>query len=313
MGGAGHFYPEAGSVINYTSEIDRNGLYRLSPVGEMTSELSAFAEKNRDIGISYAPFGIVLDYYHGMFPGDTRIAEKSVFGALPYNDGDQMTLDLLESFFPGSFETIDCDESTYQVNGPYGDTCDVLLQNASSEVLESYPCLILSGDITLSKSEAERYKSYAENGGTLILNTAYLKFFPEYKNKSGSIAVGDGTVIVYGPDYDISLLDAIIKEQLNRLLPFKVSGSAEYLINIKDGSLIVTLINNDGYYYNRITGEYIDTDAAGRVTVEYNGTARVKRIKELWSDEYIASGKQNKKSCTVTLSPGEVKILEFIF
>lgn len=315
MGGASHFYPEAGAVINFTSNIDENGLYKLSPVGEMSKSLNSFVNNNPDVGISYVPFGLVIDYYHGMFPGDTEIASKKVFQAFDYTQGDEMTYEILESFFPGSWKTIGYDESTYQVNGPYGDTCDVLLQNASQEVLDSYPCLILSGNLNLSKEEAERYVSYAEDGGALILNTAYLRFFPEYLQIYNGelrqdIAVGEGKVIIYGTDYSLSELDGIIKEQIAKLIPFKISDDVEYLVNIKENSIILTLINNAGYYYDRLSGEYIDYSKTLSVDISYMRKGEVTEIKELWSGKTLS---KSRRSINVNLAPGEVKILEFSF
>lgn len=315
LGGASHFYPEAGAVVNFTSEIDENGCYKLSPIGEMTKQLNAFAKNNPDVGISYIPFGIVIDYYHGMFPGDTIIAPKQVFRAFDYTAGDEMTYNLLDTFFPGSWKNIGYDEATYMVNGPYGDTCDVLLQNASQKVLESYPCLILSGNLELSARETERYKAYTENGGTLILNTAYLSFFPEYAalyngNTRHDINVGEGKVIIYGSDYSVSALDGIIKEQLKKYIPFDFSSDVEYLVNVKDNSFIVTLINNEGYYYDRLTGEYTDATKAKDITVSYTAKGEVTKITELWSGTRLS---RNQRSVNVHLAPGEVKILEFSF
>lgn len=315
MGGASHFFPEAGAVINFTSEIDENGCYKLSPIGETTKRLNSFVKSNPDVGISYIPFGIVIDYYHGMFPGDTTIAPKQVFRYFDYTAGDEMTYQLLDTFFPGSWKTIGYDESTYQVNGPYGDTCDVLLQNASQKVLNSYPCIILSGNLELSAQEISRYKTYAENGGTLILNTAYLSFFPEYAalyngSTRHDIKAGAGEVIIYGSDYSVSALDGIIKEQLKKYIPFEFSSDVEYLVNVKENSFIVTLINNAGYYYDRSSGEYIDESKAVDLTVKYTAKGVVKSVKELWSGKTLT---RSSRSVTLNLAPGEVKILEFSF
>lgn len=315
MGGASHFYPEAGAVINFTSEKDENGNYKLSPVGEMTKQLNSFVGKNSDVGVSYNPFGIVIDYYHGMFPGDTVIASKQAFQAFSYTQGDEMTYELIDKFFPGSWKTIGNDESTYQVNGPYGDTCDVLLQNASAEVIGSYPCIILSGNLNLSEAEAQKYTAYAENGGTLILNSAFLRFFPEYSALYGgtgrqTVATGKGEVIIYGPDYSLTELDGIIREKLAEYIPFSISENVEYLVNVKKNSVILTLINNSGYYYDRQNGEYIDETKAISLDVSYTKKGKVKKIKELWSGKTLSA---DSRSVTVKLAPGEVKILEFSF
>ena len=314
MGGASHFYPEAGLTINFTSE-KVGDFYKLSPVGEMTQQIQTFTEQNSNIGINYIPFGIVLDYYHGMYPGDYTTLPKRVFQVFRYNDGDEMSFDLLDMFFPDSWNVKLGEESNYHVNGPYGDTCDVLLQNASQEVLNSYPCLILSGDISLSDEEASRYRSYVKQGGTLILNTAYLKFFPEYEERYDGearldISDGSGTVIVYGPDYSVEGLDAIIREQLARLVPFSFSEDVEYLVNVKNGSLIVTLINNNGYRYSHyLGGERIDESQTIDLTLTYTGNLQVKGVKELWYGDTLPTSASQQ----ITLAPGDAKVIEFYF
>ena len=202
------------------------------------------------------------------------------------------------------------------MNGPYGDTCDALLQNASQEVLNSYPCLILSGSITLSGGESNRYINYVKQGGTLVLNTAYLQFFPDYKSKySGSgakeFADGKGKVIVYGPDYDVTALDGIIKDQLSKLVPFTVTGGQiEHIINIKDGTMYVTLINNDGYTNTPQGDAAMDNSKTKNVTVTYTGNLTVKSVAEIYSKTKVTlSG----KSVSISVKPGDGKVLEFKF
>ena len=58
-----------------------------------------------------------------------------------------MTWDLINLIWPGCWEVMGRNHAGAMVNGPLGDTFDILLQNAPQRVLNSYPCLILSGDI----------------------------------------------------------------------------------------------------------------------------------------------------------------------
>ncbi len=315
MGGASHFYPEAGAVINFLSEENSDGVYKLSPIGEMTKNMTDFVNNNRDIGINYIPFGLVLDYYHGMYTGRITVSQLRAFQVFPYNDGDHMIWNVLNSFFPNSWEVHMGQESNYLVNGPYGDTCDVLLQNASQEVLNSYPCLILAGNIELSSAEVKRYENYVKQGGVLILNTAYLKYFPEYQklyngNSRQDISLNGGKVIIYGDDFEIAELDGIIRDMLAEYVPFTFSEDVEYMINVKNGSLILTVINNDGHRNRREDGgPVIDESKTKELTISYTGNLKVKRVSEWWYGEKLTSNNEIK----VTLTPGDAKVIEFYF
>ncbi len=315
MGGASHFYPEAGAVINFLSEENDAGVYKLSPIGEMTKDMTEFVNNNRDIGINYIPFGLVLDYYHGMYTGRITVSQLRSFQVFPYNDGDHMIWNVLNSFFPDSWNVHLGQEGNYMVNGPYGDTCDVLLQNASQDVLNSYPCLILAGNIELSGEEVKRYENYVKQGGTLILNTAYLDYFPEYKKlydgeSRQDIDVNGGTVIVYGGDFEIKELDGIIRDMLAKYVPFTFSEDVEYMINVKNGSFIVTVINNNGHKNLKDQGgPVIDASKTIDLTIKYTGSLKAKRVSELWYGESLPTGNEVK----VTLTPGDAKVIEFYF
>ncbi len=235
-----------------------------------------------------------------------------------------MTWDLFRLLYPnaGFFNfkyitgvNVQPPEEMHQVNTPYGDTHDVLLQNASQKVLNSYPCLVLGGDINLSAAEAKRYVEYVKQGGTLILNTAYLSYFSDYKSsyKGGTrqdIKDGKGTVIVYGPDYSVTNLDSILREQLAKLVPFSFSKDVEYLVNVKNGSLIVTVINNTGVTKEPNKKEVVDSSKSINLTVKYTGKLAVQKVNELY---YSKTEKVSGNAVNVTLGPGEYKVLEFVF
>lgn len=314
LGGASHFYPEAGIVINFLKEITEDGVYKLSPVGEMSKKLNEFIERNPDIGTSCSVFGIVLDKYHGMYPGSRRIKPKKAFQVFDYTDGDDMTQNILEIFFPASFNHFISNEASYMVNGPVGETADVLLQGVSEKVISAYPCIILTGDIMLSNEEIAMYSRYAKNGGTLILNTEYLEFFPEYSSRYNGrlrcdLDEGNGKVIIFGPTFGVNALLPIIKEQMARFIPFKLSEQIDFMFNVKEHSLIITLMNNSGYYYNCDNGEDIDITETKTLTLTYTGDGEIKSVSELWNNEKM----NTSSSFEVTLSPAEVKIFEFEF
>ena len=216
-----------------------------------------------------------------------------------------MTWSLMDMIWPGGWVVEDTrDETGTMINSPYGDSFDVLLQNASQEVLNSYPALVLSGDIKLSSKEADLYKEYVNQGGILVLNTAYTKKFPEFKE---STEYGKGRVIVYGPDYSVEGLDVILKDLLKELAPFTVEGDIQYLTNVKNDTMYVTLINNNGVTKETIEEVKVDESKMSAVTVTYQGDKSVASVTDIYGGE----AELQDNSVSVTIPAGGIVILEY--
>ncbi len=293
------------------AQLDASGqYYQLSPHGLVFQEFYEFTERNSDRGITYAPFGIVLDYYHG-FPYAAQ-NEAKAFEVFSLNDGDKMNLKMNELFWPESYPNVYEDETGMMVATPYGETADVMLQNASQEVLDSYPVLILSGAIQFKDGEAERYVKYVENGGTLVLNTAYQSQLSAFKD----LAVGEhnygtkgGRVIVYGPDYDITNLPAIMEKLTKEYIPFEISGKTQWIMNVRDGSLVLTIFNNEGCHREGPSELATADEAATQtITVKYTGTNKVLEVRDWVTGELLpTSGEQ-----TLVIGPGDLAVVEFV-
>lgn len=311
MAGAGQLTAEAGGAIAFLPALDEQGRYRLSPYGEVCRRFRQFSREHPDIGIPCTPFAVVLDFYHGAYPG---FGPCKAFHHFEYTPGDRMTWDLINLIWPGGWEVMGKEEVGTLVNGPYGDTVDVLLQNASQEVLNSYPCLILSGEIALTEEEAQRYRRYVEQGGTLMLNTAYRAQFAEWvpEPAGGEVAEirhGKGRVLVYGPDHSVAGLDPLIRAELARLLPVRVEGDVQYLVNIAAECVFVTLINNAGISKAFHEPPVVDPAQARTVTVVWTADAPLHRIRRL-DTQHEHTG-TDASSLSVTLSPGSFAIVAF--
>jgi len=300
MAGADCTVAEGGSLMCFTKNIV-DVHYELSPYGEVCRKINAFITANPDIGLGYTPFGIVLDYYHGSYPG----FERKAFHHFPYDAGDNMTWRLINMIWPGGWEVMEKKEVGTMVNGPYGDLFDVMLQNASQEVLNSYPVLILTGSLVPSNEEITRYVEYVNQGGTLILNTVYLQYFPS--------DFGDNeNVIVYGEeDYNISELGEILLAQIERFVPFTFSTDIQYLINVKNGSLLVTLINNDGVRkHHDMTPAVIDESKFRDVIVTYTGNLALKSVADIYNGQDVSL---DRTAASITIPAGGMAVLEFKF
>ena len=311
MSGASAVVAEAGAAIAFYTQIE-NGMYKLSPYGEVCKNFNAFTQAHPDVGITYTPIAIALDYYHGM---DRQPSGSKAFGKFAYNDGDMMSHNLIDMIWPGTWAVESRGNETGALtNGPYGDSFDFLLQNASQAVLNSYPAIVLSGDVTLTAAEVSRYKAYVKQGGILVLNTAYRDQFPEYKgtlkNNRLDITDGKGKVILYGPDYSVQALDGIFKDLLRQFMPFSFSTNIEHIVNVRDGYMYVTLINSDGVTKTSHGKPIVDNSKTKSVTTSYTGSLAIASVKEIYGGRNVAV---NSGKISVTLKPGEIAILEYRF
>jgi hypothetical protein len=311
--GANGVLAEAGGFFAFYKETDpETGLHRLTPYGEVCRKINAFTQKHPDVGIPYTPLAVVLDRYHGM---DRRIAVGRVlqaFGKFPYTAGDMMTYHLAELLWG---DLVWMAEETQSEIGTllhprYGDRFDFLLQNAAQNVLDSYPVLLLSGDITLSPKEAERFGVYVKRGGALVLNTAYLKFFPEYEKAAAAgaaeISDGDGRVLVYGPDYSIENLAGILDALTEELVPFRFSADIESIVNVADGGFILTLINNEGVTKEWYTPPVVDESKAVELSVRYVGACPIRSVTEIYEGRTL---RRTDDGFRIVLPPGGIAVV----
>lgn len=305
MSGARWLINEAGGNNAFYTEVGDDGYYKLSPHGLVFQEVYDFTRRNSDRGYTYTPYAVVLDYYHGL-PFGLWNGNK-VFEAFMPDAGDMMTQNLFSLFYPG-WNKLTVYAENQLVNTPFGDTADVLLQNASQKVLNSYPVVILSGSIEFKEEEVKRYRAYVKQGGTLLLNTAYLKYFPEYKSDVSEITDGKGKVIVYGDDYSVDELPEILTKLNKELIPFEIEGDVQYMMNVKNGSLVLTLINNKGVTKPTEGQEIIDQTKIQDIKIRYTGKNSVLEVRDWFTGETLKkSGEQ-----TVTLAPGDMAVIEFV-
>lgn len=305
MAGAQWLINEAGGQGGFYAEKEADGYYKLSPHGEMFRDFFDFINRHPDRGVCYVPFGVVLPFAHGLPFGHWN--EPKAFETFELTAGDKMTVALFDLFFPHSwgdpahFGTYGGrDENAQQVASPYGDTMDVLLQNADSRVLNSYPVLILSGDLVLSEEERDRLVAYVQQGGTLVMNTAYAVQFPDFDYRGGQ-------VWTYGPDYDVTELKGILAELYRELVPFEVSGKVQTLYTVKENSLVVTVINNEGVTHAYNQPVEIDESAAQTVTVRYTGDKPVTAVTDWLTDAGLPADAVQ----TVEIPAGGVAVMEF--
>ena len=309
MAGAGEVVAESGRIISFYDDTDEAGIRTLSPYGQVGKSFYDFTCSNPDRGICYVPFGVVLDYYHGAYSG---FDGKKAFYHFHYNKGDEMTWNLINMIWPGGWEVQGHNEIGTMVNGPYGDNYDILLQNAPEELLKTYPCLILSGAIRFKKKEVEKFERYVKQGGTLLLNRAYLKYFPLFADMDENADIieapcGNGTVVIYGNNYEIDGIEVILSDRIKKLIPFSIAGNVQYMVNVCKDRLLLTLINNDGVTKDYLAPPEIDSKQVISFSVTYTGIEQIKQMTDLKSGR-VYTAHDNK--INITMEPGSVAVLE---
>lgn len=314
MAGASEMVAEAGSYISCLDEKDENGILRPSPYGLICKDFYQYVKENPNRGICYTPVAIVLDYYHGAYSG---LETRKSFDYFPYNKGDEMTWSLVDMLWPecwsGGWHGVAANnESTMLINSPYGDYYDVFLQNVSKELLQTYPCVILSGDIHFSEDDVNKFTSYVEDGGKLFLNRGYLPSFPAFAGMDGEgdaieCPYGKGSVVIYGYDYDLSGLDIALLSAIRKLIPFRINQKILQMLNVCEDKLLLTLINNSGVTKPRDQEEAVDPGELRYLRVTYTGGEEISSLKNLRTGEVYPA---ENNTVEFYMQSGEIAILE---
>ncbi|MEO6183215.1 MAG: hypothetical protein ABIP71_08995 [Verrucomicrobiota bacterium] len=318
MAGANVVIAEGGHLNFFRSQQPgTDGKLPLSKLGEEGARFYAFTKRYPERGIPYTPFGLIIDTEHGIYPG---FGAKLTWNAFPYTRSDQRILDIWNAFFPDSIEVQSKrNERGYLVESPYGDTLDVLLNNASDETLKSYPVLLVAGEISGGEAFAKRLAKYVNQGGTLLLceddaknaSLAHaLKLNPHAMNKTKSSYVrerrGRGTVVIYSENgSNSSSLASALTKLYDELVPFRVSGLVESLYNRTADGWMVTLVNNEGITKAYNQPPIIDADTQS-VDVRYTGSERVRSacLCTLNGDQPLEPA-----NLRLAIPPGELRII----
>ncbi|MBN2153671.1 MAG: hypothetical protein JW839_19600 [Candidatus Lokiarchaeota archaeon] len=299
MAGTSRVIAEGGCANLFYRTPDPYGLLPLTPLGEVGRDFAHFTADHPNRGIPYTPVGILIDDLHGsngILSGPPR-----AFNTLQYNKGDMMTFNLLDTIFPSCWDS-PVDEQWALANNEFGDMFDVLLQNASSDVLASYPVVFMSGEIVPRGNESERLVEYVENGGTLFVNSAYFPALNAALLARGHQAVlelpllqyvkvlpfgnsNGGNFVLFGPDYDATRVRPMLRELAGLVSPFVVTtdgllgngqsvygarSSIQHLVNRNCNGWVLTLINNDGITKEPREAPIIDASKAREVTIRLN-------------------------------------------
>ncbi len=321
LGGASYLLQEGASVNFFAA---KQAPTALSPLGQLAQSFQTFVTNHPDRGTPYVPIAVVVDFYHGLGLGTwNRPAGQEVsWNHFPLDATQQSTLGLLDALWPGSFRVSSASEANYIVNGPVGDTVDVLadLDNqATLSLLSSYSVVFMSGAVHWTTQwKSAVWNGFLAQGGSLILDVnpthdaifadlgapALSPFVPGYAaDQIGAADVLSGRVVrVASPVH----YPALLAELGRRVLPFGVTGTGFALNRKASGSWLVTLVNNSGVDKQPRTPTVI---SGGPVTASLTPPAgqqlvQVTALHSAHTPSWSAAGLQ------VPVDPGGVTVLE---
>ena len=321
MGGANYILQEGASINFFAS---KQAPTVLSPLGEVAQTYHAFVTAHPDRGAPYVPMAVIVDFYHGLGLGtwNRPVGQEVSWNHFALDGAQQSTLGLLDAFWPGSFRVSSASEANYIVNGPVGDTVDVLADlddPTTLALLTSYAVVFMSGDVHWTPQwKSMVWNAFLANGGWLVLDVnpghdaifadlgapALSPIVPGYSAAQiGAADVLAGRVVRIASS---THYPALLAELGRRFLPFGVTGAGFALNRRASGTWLVTLVNNSGVDKQPRTPTAVSSGAvvASVVPSVGQGLVQVSTLRSAHAPSWSPAGLQ------VDIEPGDVVVLE---
>ena len=187
MAGSSMFYHEQGfDEFWQPGGTTAAGLHevQLSPKGKLVDRFLRTTAAEPERGAPYTPVAILVDYAHGwepapFWPNSFKNWHEQQ-DRFRFGEHEKM----LEQYFWTAFHPIGRESerpitavNEVNVPGVFGDMFDVIFAYpdvAMWRTIDSYPVVIVAGDIELTAAEGQRLAQYVERGGTLLVADAHL-------------------------------------------------------------------------------------------------------------------------------------------
>ncbi len=333
----------------------------LSPAGERARRFMEVVTRNPQRGIPYTPFAILLDQYSGFngsqvgdmagFAGEAeRTCPPRPFGVLEPTFGDREIYLFFDAIWPGSMY-LDMligrshdqnDEHRRLVASPYGDSFDVLLSNASLDVLASYPVIICLGYQEFTPDTLARLTAYLEQGGRLVLTHVHAdqlgsglatlkraghvetfglrpdeipadldvtRWYQPFLPKADEAEILRRLERLKLTPFEIKFteeVDRLMTGLYPRYMPLRVSGTVEFLVNRTPDGWLVGLINHEGAIKEAFAPIQIDPSKTQIVEVELTAGVLTHATELCMDGELPRHGNR----VTIEVPPGEVRIVQ---
>ncbi len=157
---------------------------QLSPKGKLVDRFLRVTRAQPDRGSPFTPVAFLVDYAHGWEPSPFWPNAFNNYHGLSdrFRPGDHERM--LQEYFWAAWHPIGLEAqkpmtATSEVNvaGVFGDIFDVAIAYpdvAKWRTLDTYPVVIVAGEIELTAAEGQRLADYVNRGGTLLVADAHL-------------------------------------------------------------------------------------------------------------------------------------------
>jgi hypothetical protein len=157
---------------------------QLSPKGKLVDRFLKLTAKHKDRGTPFTPVAFLVDYAHGWDPAPFQPHSFDDHAKRPdlthHSDHDQMLREYFWTAYypigPKGTEPTTATNEVY-VPGIFGDRFDVIYAYPDAQrwkTIQTYPAVIVTGDIDLTAPEGVKLAQYIESGGTLLIADAHL-------------------------------------------------------------------------------------------------------------------------------------------
>jgi hypothetical protein len=149
-------------------DVEGDGHYELSPLGQVFMEMVDFTKRHPDRGTTYAPVALLMDWEMT----EPKERGTSYGNYLPFDDAAQMNYDLLfEKIYP---ELPEKRRSYFSVT-PFGDIFDLLKPNVPGKggdpkARENYKVLFALAGLRIDEDLAEKIMKRVADGGAFVVN-----------------------------------------------------------------------------------------------------------------------------------------------
>lgn len=188
MAGSSMFLEEDGSDAFWRPGGTGAGGYReveLSPKGKLVDRFLRLTARDFDRGAPYTPVAFLVDYAHGWDPAPYVPHQFGNLAEQPERTRYGMHEKMLSEYFSIAFhplgpqlqEPVTAVNHTY-IPGSFGDIFDVIYAYpdvARWSTIDTYPVVVVAGDMALTEAEGKRLNQYVRDGGTLLVADGQLQ------------------------------------------------------------------------------------------------------------------------------------------